>query len=431
VERAVKTSNRGFTLIELLVAIVLSIFVLEIAWKLLGDQRQNMVGIRQRIQAQAVAREALKSIESEIRIAGFGQGFQFTPGAAGRIDSLAGASALTTCSSMQDANGNSVIAADGAADSNDTLTLAFPTVVLPSTGTDCSQIQWSRYHVDGTGNLIRVSASTLAGLATSTSTAIAAKGVDVFQVRLGVMGGGLSPTALLASGTEACCANASYWTGSGATVTQSASNLLVTPSVGSTWSVLSASKAFRAGEKWRDTLFIKPNAAYFHDLNASGGTLTAGVYDASGNPKAVVNLLTMPGTDSALSAAASGMAYSFDLTIPSAGTYRLGLRGTTKSTTGQNLTIQTMNAYRVGRASDTSWWKDPGSMAANDWSAVRQVEVIILSRAESMDDALATNFTGLANFVQGSNPAGTFKATDKQVRSLFDHIYPVGNNGAN
>jgi type II secretory pathway pseudopilin PulG len=433
VERAVNRPNRGFTLIELLVAVVLSIFVLEIAWKMLGDQRQNMVGIRQRIHAQSVAREALKSIESEIRIAGFGQGFQFAAGSAGRIDSLGGSSALSTCPGLVGPDNSSVIVTDGATNYNDTLTLAFPTVVLPSTGTDCSQIQWSRYYVDSNGDLLRTSATTFAGLATSTSTTIAAKGVDVFQVRLGVMGGGTTPTTLLAAGTEACCGDYLYWNGSSATVGQkSPSSILVTPYLSASWNVLSsASKTFRAGEKWRDTLVLKPNGAYFHDLIASGATLSAGIFTTSGAPIATVNLLTLPATDSTLSAGSTGLTYSFDLVVPTAGTYKLGLAGNSKTTIGQNLTIMTMNAFRVGRASDTSWWKDPGSMAANDWSAVRQVEIKILSRAESMEDSTATTIAGLANYTQGTNPVGTFKATDKQVRTLFEHIYPVGNNGAN
>jgi len=431
VERAVNRPNRGFTLIELLVAVVLSIFVLEIAWKMLGDQRQNMVGIRQRIHAQSVAREALKSIESEIRIAGFGQGFQFAAGSAGRIDSLGGSSALSTCPGLVGPDNSSVIVTDGATNYNDTLTLAFPTVVLPSTGTDCSQIQWSRYYVDSNGDLLRTSASTLAGLATSTSTTIAAKGVDVFQLRLGVMGGGGTPAMLLAAGTEACCGDVSYWSGSSATLVQSSSSILVTPTLSSTWSMLSASKTFKAGEKWRDTLVLKPNGAYFHDLIASGASLAAGIFTTSGAAVATVDLLTLPATDSVLGSGSSGLTYSFDLVVPTAGTYKLGLVGKSKTTIGQNLTIQTLNALRVGRASDTSWWKDPGSMAANDWSAVRQVEIKILSRAESMEDSTATTIAGLANYRQGTNPVGTFKATDKQVRTLFEHIYPVGNNGAN
>jgi len=48
-----------------------------------------------------------------------------------------------------------------------------------------------------------------------------------------------------------------------------------------------------------------------------------------------------------------------------------------------------------------------------------------------MEDSAATTIAGLANFKQGTHPVGTFKASDKQVRTLFEHIYPVGNNGAN
>jgi hypothetical protein len=90
-----------------------------------------------------------------------------------------------------------------------------------------------------------------------------------------------------------------------------------------------------------------------------------------------------------------------------------------------------MNAAKVGLAPGTSWWKDPSAMVASDWAAVKQLELIIVSRSESMEDARATTLTGLANFVQGGGPTGQFTASDKQVRAVFDHIYPVGNNGSN
>jgi len=422
-----KRTAKGFTLIEVIVAVVLAVLVVEIAWNMLADQKSNMVGLRQRLRVQAVAREALKTMESEIRIAGFGQTFAFAAGSQGRIDSLSG-SGLSECAGISDANGSSVVAMDGQPGKSDTLIVAYPTVVAPNTGTDCGQIQWSRYHVDADLNLVRVVASTQAGLATSTKSSVLAKGVDVFQVRLAVMGGGASPTKLL-SATEKCCASLLYWTASGATATLSGTSIVVAPNASTSWTFLSVSKNLKAGEKWRDTIHIEPNAAFFKDVISLGASLTAGLFDASGAPSATVDLLTRPATDSALSMVASGLGYGFELVAPSTGTYKLGLRGISKSTAGISIRLQTMNAAQVGMAPGSAWWKNPSSMLAADWAGVRQVEVIALGRGESMEQKKSVAYTGLANFVQSAGDTGQFKADDKQIRVLFDHVFPVGNNG--
>lgn len=422
-----KRVAKGFTLIEVIVAVVLAVLVVEIAWNMLADQKSNMVGLRQRLRVQAVAREALKTMESEIRIAGFGQTFAFAAGSLGRIDSLSG-SGLSECAGISDANGSSVVAMDGKPGKSDTLIVAYPTVVAPNTGTDCGQIQWSRYHVDADLNLVRVVASTQAGLATSTNSSVLAKGVDVFQTRLAVMGGGAAPTPLL-SAAEKCCASLLYWTASGATATPSGTSVLVAPNASATWTFLSASKNLKAGEKWRDTVYIEPNAAFFKDVRSLGASLKAGLFTTAGAPVATVDLVTMPATDSALSAVGSGLAYGFETVVPSTGTYVLGLRGISKSTAGVSIRVQTMNAARVGMAPGTAWWKDPSAMLAADWAGVRQVEAIVLGRGESMEKKKAATYTGLANFVQTAGDTGQFKADDKQIRVLFDHVFPVGNNG--
>jgi len=282
--------------------------------------------------------------------------------------------------------------------------------------------------VDADLNLVRVVATTQAGLATSTNSNVLAKGVDVFQVRLAVMGGGAAPTQLLSS-TEKCCASLLYWSASGATATLSGTSVVVAPNASTTWTFLSASKNLKAGEKWRDTIHIEPNAAYFKDAISLGASLKAGLFTTAGAPVATVDLLTMPATDSALSMVASGLGYGFELVVPTTGVYRLGLRGVSKSTGGTSIRIQTMNAAQVGMAPGTDWWKDPSKMQAADWARVRQVEVIALGRGESMEKKKAVTYTGLANYVQSAGDTGQFKADDKQIRVLFDHVFPVGNNG--
>lgn len=418
----------GFTLLEVIVAIVLSVLVVEIAWDMLSDQKSNMVGIRQRLRVQAVAREALKTMESEIRIAGFGQQFKFLAGSQGRIDSLDPSTGLTRCSGIADANGSSVSAVDGRPGKSDTLTVGYPTTVLPSTGTNCSEIQWSRYFVNGDSDLVRVSASTLSGLSTSTDATVIAKGVDVFQVRLALMGPGSTTTTLL-NATEGCCANLSSWTAANATATVSGTSIVVAPNVSNTWTFFSVAKTLKAGEKWRDTLFIEPNGAFFKDVKANGASLAAGLFTASGTPVSTVDLITYPATDSSISAISGGLGYGFEMVATSAGSYKLGLKGVSKGNTGTSIRVQTMNATLVGKAPGADWWKNPGSLAAADWPGVRQVQVILLARVESMEDAKSVVYSGLANYVQSSGDTGVFKATDRKSRAVFDHIYPVGNNG--
>lgn len=426
-----KTAKRGFTLIELVIAIVLAVIVVGIAWHMMADQRGNMVGVRQRLRAQAVAREALKTLESEIRIAGYGQRFVFKSGAQGRVDSL-DAAGVSTCAGIATTNATSVVASDGASGGNDTLSIAFPTLVTAATGTNCTEILWSRYYVDKDTNLVRVTADSYTGLETpaAADSSVAAKGVDVFQIRLAVSGGGASPLAF--AGTNICCltsTSASNFASSHKS--QSGNDIKVSPAASSNWSLLSnLSLSMKAGERWRDTFTIEPNTAFLTDIEA-GATLTAGLFNTGGGASAAMPLLTRPDNDLALNAAGTGLKYTIDLVVPADGTYRLGFKGTAKATASTSLLVHGLNAYRVGNPPGATWWKDPGSMAAADWSGVKQVEVILLSRTESMDDARAAKFTGLANFVQGAGPAGEFSATDKRLRSVFDHVYPVGNNGTN
>jgi prepilin-type N-terminal cleavage/methylation domain-containing protein len=424
----VKTAKRGFTLIELVVALILAVMVIGIAWHMMSDQRSNMVGIRQRLRSQAVAREALKTIESEIRITGFGQQFVFMAGPGGRVDSL-DAAGVSTCPAISGAtNSTSVWASDGASGGNDTLSIAYPTVVVPATGTDCTQLQWSRYYVDKDTNLVRVTAPTFAGLKTPIDSSVAAKGVDVFQIRLAVSGGGISPLAYLTTIGEICCATVGNFTSSNAS--QSGTDIKVVPTASANWSLLSVQKTLKAGERWRDTFTIEPNTAFITDLKA-GATLTAGLYNAGAGASAAMNLLTRPDNDLALNIAGTGLEYTIDLAVPADGNYRLGFKGTAKATASTSLLIHGLNASRVGNPPGATWWKNPGPMAAGDWSGVKQVEVLVLSRSESMDDARASKFTGLANFVKSAGPVGEFSVTDKRLRSLFDHVYPVGNNGTN
>ena len=422
-----KTAKRGFTLIELVVALILAVIVVGIGWRMMSDQRSNMVGIRQHLRTQAVAREALKTLESEIRITGFDQQFLYAAGTQGRIDSLA-AAGLSTCPGMTNANTSSVVASDGASGGNDTLSIAYPTVVTPASGTDCSQIQWSRYYVDKDTNLVRVTDSTYAGLKTPTDSSVVAKGIDVFQIRLAVSGGGTSPLSYLITSGEICCATVGNFTSSNAS--QSGANINVVPTASSSWSLLSVQKTLKAGERWRDTFTIEPNPAFITDLKA-GATLTAGLFNAGAGASAAMNLLSRPDNDLALNVAGTGLKYTMDLVVPADGNYRLGFKGTAKTTASTSLLVHGLNASRVGNPPGATWWKNPTSMASTDWSGVKQLEVILLSRTESMDDARASKFTGLANYVKGAGPVGEFSATDKKLRSVFDHVYPVGNNGTN
>ncbi len=419
---------KGLSLLELLIALALTAFVITIAWRVLADQRGNMVGIRQRLRSQAVAREALKTLEAEVRIAGFGQKFQFDAGGLGRIDSIA-LGGVSECTDLQTVDGASVLASDGASGGNDTLTVAIPNVVDPTTGTDCSQNQWTRYFVDADTNLVRVAASSQAGLAASTDRVAVAEGVEVFQIRLSVSGGGKSPAAFLNLAGEICCAVAANFTVVNGTRSSAGSALTVQPAASSNWSLLSVQKSLKAGERWRDSFFLEPNASFFKDLRG-GASLRAGLFNAGTGADASMPILTLPSVDSALSVAGSGLGYAIDLVVPVDGNYRLGFEGTSKAVAGTQLVLQRLNAVRKGVAPSTGWWKDPSQMGASDWSGVQRLEVVVLARSESMDDARASKFTGLANFKQGSGPVGEFAAADRRLRSVFDHIYPVGNNGA-
>lgn len=421
-----RSAKRGFTLIELVVAIILAVIVIGIAWNMMADQRGNMVSVRQRLRTQAVAREALKTLESEIRITGFGQMFVFQAGLGGRVDSL-DANGLTKCTGIAPINSASVVASDGASGGNDTLSIAYPTMVTATTGTACGDILWSRYLVDKDSNLVRVTASSFAGLDASTDKHIAAKGVDVFQIRLAVSGGGTAPVSFL-NAANPWTTHAAGFSKPNVTVTLGAPVNLV-PAAASNWSFLSVGQIRKAGERWRDTFTIQPNAAFITDIKA-GATLSAGLFNTGAGPSAAMPLLTRPDDDLALSAG-GGLRYAIDLVVPANGTYSLGFKGTAKTTPSTSLLIHGLNASRVGNPPGPDWWKNPGAMATTEWSGVKQIEVILLSRTESMDDARQSKFTGLANFVQGAGPVGEFTATDKRLRSVFDHVYPVGNNGTN
>lgn len=426
-----KSAKRGFTLLELVIAIILAVIVVGIAWNMMADQRGNMVGVRQRLRTQAVAREALKTLESEIRIAGFGQQFVYQAGTGGRVDSLdAGTAGLPICGAIAPINSASVVAADGASGGNDTLSIAYPTVVTPAAGTSCPDIRWSRYFVDKDTNLVRVTSNTYTGLATKVNgdSTVVAKGVDVFQVRLAVSGGGTAPVSFL-NAANPWTTNAVGFAKSYVTATIGTTVNLV-PTLSSTWSFLSAARAMKAGERWRDTFTVEPNTAYITDIQA-GGTLTAGLFKSGTGTDATVGLFTRPDVDLSLSASGTDLKYEVDLVAPVDGNYQIGFKGTSKTTSATSLKVHGLNAVRVGNPPGAAWWKNPGQMLSTDWSGVKQVEVILLSRTESMDDARASKFTGLANFVKGGGPVGEFSATDKRLRSVFDHVYPVGNNGTN
>lgn len=426
-----RSAKRGFTLLELVIALILAVILVGIAWNMMSDQRSNMVSIQQRLRTQAVAREALKTIESEIRIAGFGQQFVFKPGPAERrIDSLdVGTAGLSTCPQITNANASSVVAADGASGGNDTLSIAYPTVVTAATGTDCDEIRWSRYYVDKDTNLVRVTADNFAGLDAPTDSIVAAKGVDVFQIRLAASGGGMAPDSFLTIG-NLCCTDASKFTSPNASKTVVGASINVVPTASSDWTFLSVQQTLKAGERWRVIFTVEPNTAFINDIKV-GATLKAGLINASSGTDATVDLFTRPDINLGLSAAGTGLSYTVDLVVPADGNYRIGFKGTAMATPGTSLLVRRLNAARVGNPPGATWWKNPGEMAATHWSGVKQVEVIVVSRTEAMDDARTSTFTGLANFVQGAGPAGEFSATDKRLRSVFDHVYPVGNNGTN
>ncbi len=433
-------NKKGFTLIELLVAISLSVMVSFMVWNMMKDQKSNLVSIRQRVRTQAVAREALKTMESEIRIAGFGQKWAFLTSSGGRKDSLNGAAAATACSQIQDVGnvlfpGSSVFASDGGPGQSDILTVAYPTQVTTDTGTNCqTSITWSQYSVDGVGNLNRKTASTYSGL-TNASDVVVAKGVDVFQVRFAVMGGGTTPTSFLPVG--GCCNDTGQWTGNShdLTITSNGSALSLIPISGvPTWRLYSkTARDLKAGERWRDSVVLAPNNLFFQDLvQYSTSYVTAGLYMCAGCADARMNVFTVPAVDGPLSQTTGGMTFVFDVIIPVDGTYYLGLMGNYGGTAGAKLDVKSMTAIQVGMPPGPAWWQDPSAMAASDWSKVRQIEVFVLSRAESMEKSKTSTFTGLANYVQSSGGAvGQYTASDKQDRALYDHIYPVGNNGTN
>jgi len=417
--------KRGFTIIELLVAAIVVVIAIGLALAVFRNQNSNMINIRQHVQAQTSARDGLKILESELRIAGFSPAMGF----GSRGDSIT--SCTSTCVAMQDANKNSVVASDGAVTpiQNDTLYVAFPTVVVPRTGVDCANsILWSRYHLNTAGNLMRTTADTKSHLATSSDSTVVAQNVDVFQVRLGLMGLA-TPVATALTATQACCAVTANWTKTNANTIIAAGALTITPTtVNGSWSVLNGTTVTTSkGERLRDTFSIQPDANFFTDL-AAGATVSAGIYDAStGNPVAVQPILTKPAAAKSLCALNGWLTFAIDLVDPTGGTRKIGFSGATKATLG-SLKVDTLNALRVGAGADgSSWFKNPSDMLASDWSRIKAVEVKLLAKAKSSDGTKSAVYNDLANY----NVSGTFTppANDANLRVLFDHVYPVGNNG--
>lgn len=412
--------KKGFTILELLVASIVVVIAIAIVLNMLHDQNSNLIGIRQRVQAQTSARDGLKIIESELRVAGFSP--SMTP-APSRMDSITFYSG--TCTAMKDAaTGSSVLASDGSNAStvqNDTIYVAYPMAVSPSTGADCSLAQWSRYHVNGSGCLIRTTATSKAGLSSSTDTTVVARDVDVFQVRMGLTGLA-SPGATVLTEANACCA-AATWMVANATAPISGGLMTIKPSLGSSWRVVSpTSFSTRKGERIRDTFSIVPDAHFFTDIT-NGATLNAGIYDASGNAVAVKPILTIPAAAKSLCGLNGKLTFAIDLVDPTGGSRWIGFSGTSKTVQG-TLQVDTLNAFVTGLGTGASF-KDPSGMATTDWASTKSVEVIILSRADSHDAAKLSKFDGLANY----NTSGTFSVTDAKSRVRFDHVYPVGNNG--
>jgi prepilin-type N-terminal cleavage/methylation domain-containing protein len=419
--------KKGFTILELLVAAIVVCIAIALGVSVLRSQNSNMLGIRQRVMAQTSARDGLKVLESELRVAGFGTQLTVTG-----VDKITN---YTSCNAMLDANGSAVSATDGSGANNDILYVAYPTAVDPTLGVvncNATDLGWSKYSVDASGNLIRTTATSFAGLATSTATTTLAPNVDVFQVRLGVMGSGTSNAAslFLSAAAEAVPAAAAWTTTSFATT---AGNMTITPGASKAkWYVLSPNnKTTDKGERLRMTFNIHPNAAYFTDLTAPNtGTLSAGIFDASGNVVAVKQILTIPAAAQGLDGINGNLTFSFDLVDPVGGSNRrIGFAGKSGATPGM-ITVNSMNAIRVGRGALTwpsTWYTDPGSMLATDWVRTKSVEVILLSKAKSDDGTKSPAYPGLANY----NGTGTFTppANDANQRVKFDHVYPVGNNG--
>lgn len=424
--------KKGFTILELLVAAIIVCIAIALALSMLHGQNSNMINIRQHVQAQTSARDGLKIMESELRVAGFSPTMAFT----GRTDSIT--SYTSTCQTMQYVTtgsintGSSIFATDGSNSplQNDTLYVAYPTVVDPRTGVDCNattpKVQWSRYHVNTAGNLMRTTATTQNGLATSSDSTVVAPNVDVFQVRLGLMGLNSSVTALTAS--QACCAATATWS---TTATASTAAGVMTVVLGTApWSVLSgATVNISKGERLRDTFSIQPDADFFTDL-AAGATVSAGIYDATTNaPVAVQPILTIPAAAKSLCAINGWLTFAIDLVDPTGGTRRIGFSGVPKAASG-TFKVDTLNALRTGAGAGTSWFRNPGEMVNSDWSRIKAVEVKLLSRANTNDAAKLSSYGGLANYnTTTASTDGTFSATDSKLRVLFDHVYPVGNNG--
>lgn len=414
--------KRGFTIIELLVAGIVACIAVVVALGVLRNQNSNMLNIRQRVQAQTSARDGLKILESELRASGFSTNLTFT-----------GAQNITaftnTCPNMTDANGTSVSATDGTGTGNDILNVAYPTSVDPATGVSCASVQWSRYSVDASGNLNRTTSATFAGLATSTATTAVARNVDVFQVRMGLMGAANPAATFLNPATEAIPAAPAWTTKANASTS---GTMTIVPNANSgKWYVLSPNdKTLAKGERLRLAVNILPNAAYFTDLTAPNtGTLSVGIFDNAGNAVAVKQILTIPAATQGLAGINGSLSYSFDLVDNVGGTNRrIGFSGKSGATPG-SIAVNSMNATVVGAgvlAWPATWYMDPGALAAADWTRTKAVEVILLTRSTSNDGAKVTSFTGLANYNSG---AGTFAVTDGLQRVLFDHVYPVGNNG--
>jgi hypothetical protein len=203
--------------------------------------------------------------------------------------------------------------------------------------------------------------------------------------------------------------------------------MTIKPSAGSSWYVVSrATFTTSKGERIRDTFSIIPDANFFADIT-SGATMYAGIYDASGNPIAVKQILTKPDAAKSLCNLNGSLTFAIDLVDPTGGPRTLGFSGTSKSTSGvPSFLVDTLNGRVTGLGTGASFKNpNPTEMATADWAGTKSVEVIILAKADSHDEAQSSSFDGLANY----NTSGTFSATDSKVRVKFDHVYPVGNNG--
>lgn len=417
--------KKGFSILEVLVALLVVGLIVYFALDMLNGQNANMLNIRQRVQTQTAARDGLKILESELRATGFEVALSYTAAANNTLEMGV---PVSSCPGMADPlTGSSVMAADGSPGENDTLDIAYPTVVSPTTGADCSKAQWSRYLVDATGNLVRITASSRAGLTGSTQSTIVGRNVDVFQARMVATGIASTPRSLLGA-ADSCCASDANWTKTGVTTLVDATAKTDLLTLGTTWSFLSKPVGMSPGDRWRIHFsIVDADATLLSDLKANSASyVRVGLFSCSTGEDAVLPILTQP--DNAKSV--FGEAKEIDIVAAKTGTYCLGFKGSL-ATAGTKLTLKDINAIQTGIGIDSTWQRDPVDLAAGDWQRTKAVRIQVVTRAPSDARATSTSFTGLANYLQSSSSTpGTFSTTDANVRVLLDHIYPVGNNGS-